>query len=187
MKQPFLHDRRRALEEAFFSKHHTKLVDELRRRKGREERTAALSAATGIRDHALLERLIDVGLGAETVVALALVPLVEVAWVDGRIQPKERQAVLEAAAESGIETGSPAYELLSDWLEHRPDPVLVQSWREFVSGLCAELGDDARRTLELDVMGRARRVAEAAGGLLGVASVSGAERDKLWELERTFR
>jgi len=39
----------------------------------------------------------------ETVLALQLVPLAAVAWADGKIEPREREAVLKAAAAQGIE------------------------------------------------------------------------------------
>jgi hypothetical protein len=186
MSQEFLEDRKRSLEEAFFAKQNQELVQRLRSRQEREERTHAIRQASGIEDPDLLARLVDLGLGPDTVAALSLVPLIEVAWADGDVHPKERQAVLQAAAESGVETGSTAADLLESWLARRPDPALLTAWKEFVRSLSSELAPDARRALRDDVLGRAERVAEAAGGLLGAAAISGKERDKIYELDHAF-
>lgn len=186
MSQEFLDDRKRSLEEAFFAKQNQALVERLRSQQEREERTRAIQQASGIEDVELLARLVDLGLGPDTVAALSLVPLIEVAWADGDVHPKERQAVLQAAAEAGVETGSTAAGLLESWLAHRPDPALLEAWKGFVGSLSAELAPDARRALRDDVLGRAERVAAAAGGLLGAAAISGKERDKLYELDHAF-
>jgi uncharacterized tellurite resistance protein B-like protein len=186
MSQEFLEDRKRSLEEAFFAKQNQALVERLRTQKEREERTSAVQQASGIEDPELLARLVDLGLGADTIAALSLVPLIEVAWADGDVHPKERQAVLKAAAESGVEAGSSAAALLDSWLEQKPDPALLEAWKQFVRSLSSELAPDARRALRDDVLGRAERVAAAAGGLLGAAAISGKERDKLYELDHAF-
>jgi hypothetical protein len=186
MSQEFLEDRKRSLEEAFFAKQNQELVERLRAMKEREERTHAVRQASGIEDPELLTRLVELGLGADTVAALSLVPLIEVAWADGEVQLRERQAVLRAAAEAGIEKGSTAATLLESWLARRPDPALLAAWKGFVRQLAAELAPDARRSLRNDVLGRAERVAEAAGGILGAAAISGKERDKLYELDHAF-
>lgn len=186
MSQEFLEDRKRSLEEAFFAKQNQELVQRLRAKQNRDERTRAVRQASGIDDPEVLARLVDLGLGADTVAALSLVPLIEVAWADGEVQARERQAVLRAAAEVGIEEGSTAAVLLDSWLSRRPDAALLVAWKGFVHQLAAELAPDARRALRDDVLGRARKVAQAAGGLLGAAAVSGKERDKLYELDHAF-
>jgi hypothetical protein len=48
------------------------------------------------------------------------------------------------------------------------------------------LDEDTGAQLKNSVMGRARAVAEAAGGILGLASISSAEKQKLDELEWAF-
>jgi tellurite resistance protein len=186
MSHEFLDDRRRALEEQFFAKHEHRLKERLRQEQERAARLEGLRESSGIESSEVLEDLTNAGLSAETVAALALVPLVEVAWADGEIHAKEREAVLRAASDVGIRAGSSAAELLESWLTHRPDSQLLVAWKEYVERLGEELTPGARETLRDDVLGRARRVAEAAGGFLGAAAISGKEKDKLYELERAF-
>src|SRR4030095_6701832 len=138
-------------------------------------------------DRALADRLVALGIRADTVEALVLVPLVEVAWADGMMDPREREAVLRAAASIGIAERSPGYDLLEAWTHQRPAPELMESGRSYIRTLTRELSADHRWHLEEQVMGKARAVAEAAGGFLGLAKVSKSEEAVLADLEAAFR
>jgi hypothetical protein len=186
MSTEFLDQRRKSLEELFFAKQDHELIARLQHQQEVEGARLALRVASGIQDEELLERLHQLGLTAETVAALTLVPLVEVAWVDGHIASREREAVLKAAHDAGLASGSDAHALLERWLTSRPAPEVLESWKQYIGALADELGDQALAVLEADVMQRAWKVAESAGGFLGAASVSGLERDKLHELKRAF-
>src|SRR4029450_10355631 len=96
MENELLADRRKALEEEFFRKENERQRAALQARKKRDESKAALRE-TGIGDDALIDRLLDLGVAAEAVVALELAPLVAVAWADGTLDDRERAAVLRAA------------------------------------------------------------------------------------------
>ena len=77
--------------------------------------------------------------------------------------------------------------LLENWLSHRPDGRLLEVWREFIAGLCAEMTATERDALKHQVMGRARNVAEAAGGFLGLGSKISPEEDVILEkLSKAF-
>jgi hypothetical protein len=135
----------------------------------------------------VLDRLIGLGIKAETVTALSLVPLVEVAWADGSLDAKERRAVLDRARESGVAPGSTAQTLLEAWLERRPDPKLLDAWTQMVRGIRDQLGPDEAARLKAGLLDQARAVASASGGVLGIgAKVSGAEAAMLAKLEAAF-
>jgi hypothetical protein len=147
----------------------------------------AIAEASGLADRALLARLAGLGIRAETLPALTLLPLVEVAWADGKLSGPERDAVLAGAESTGIGAESPSHGLLRLWLEDRPPPDLTSLWREFIAAVCRELSADERRRLGSNIVGRARRVAEAAGGILGLGDpVSPEEEAVLADLERAF-
>ena len=187
MGDEFLRERRRALEEAFFAKENEELLERLRRADAAQSRKAALAAASGIADDAVLERLAALGLGADTLAALALVPLVAVAWADGGIDDKERSAVLAAAEEAGIGRQAASRELLARWLREPPPRELLAAWTDYTRAVSATLDDAARQALRADLLGRARRVAEAAGGFLGLGRrVSANEETVLRRLEDAF-
>jgi hypothetical protein len=187
MSHEFLDDRRRALEEAFFAKQNAELIRRLRAGNAQGVRKQALSAASGIIDDDLLEKLVAAGIESDTLAALALVPLVAVAWADGSLDEKERTAVLSAARGAGLDAAGPGYQLLALWLAKPPGPDLVETWTGYIRGTSANLGEDARQALKLQLLGSARRVAEAAGGFLALSSkVSVAEEAMLAKLERAF-
>ena len=182
----FLKDRKRSLEEEFFSKENQKLLDNLSAMRQMEKSIAALSEASGIGDEALLVKLFELGVRAETVAALAVVPLVEVAWADGGIDGKERQAILDATHASGVERGGLEYELLESWLSQPPKGRLLEVWEHYIQTLCAELSQEEAALMKDDLIGRVRAVAEASGGFLGLGSVSQAESKMLARLEAAF-
>ena len=69
----------------------------------------------------------------------------------------------------------------------RPEAELLVAWKGYVKALTEALGPEERRSLEQDVLGRARAVAEAAGGFLGLGNpVSDAEQRMLEELAGAF-
>ncbi|MEN8180948.1 MAG: hypothetical protein ABFS46_00275 [Myxococcota bacterium] len=183
----FLGDRRKALEEEFFRKENERLRQRLHEQMETEEHRAAISRASGISDPAVLDRLVALGLDGETVTALSLVPLIDVAWADGRMEDAERTAVLSAARAQGVDDASPAGLLLESWLSTPPPPRLREAWTDYVGALSASLEPEQRASLRDEVVGRARAVAEAAGGFLGLGSkVSGREQEILERLEAAF-
>ncbi len=187
MSDEFLGERRRSLEDSFFAKENQKALAGLR--KQNEERAAmeALARVSRISDEAVLARLLELGIGAETLAALTLVPLIEVAWADGRLDPKEREAVLSGAESVGIAAGSAAHEMLGTWLKMKPERILHDTWRDFIRALVVNLSADERSALKQQVLGQARSVAEAAGGFLGLGSkVSREEKTVLAALENAF-
>jgi hypothetical protein len=186
MADGILEDRRQALEEAFFRKENERLRARLQAEREQESARAALASEIGLQDKALLDRLVELGIHVDTIEALVLVPLAMVAWADGTMDARERAAVLRGAEASGITRGSPAYELLDSWTTQRPPRELMDSWRAYIAALVVELSADQRWALEERILGRAREVAQATGGFLGMASVSREEEAVLNELKSAF-
>lgn len=183
----FLGDRKKALEEQFFDKQNRELVEKMRSQQRQQAAAQGLAQVSGISDEPLLRRLAELGIEPDTWAAISLVPLVEVAWADGAIEDKERRAVLTAAQKSGVEPGSPSHALLESWLTRRPDARLFAAWGEYIVSLCANLGSGEKERLRDGIVGRARQVAESAGGILGIVNKTSPEEEKiLRELEKAF-
>lgn len=186
MSGEFLGDRRRALEDEFFRREDAALVERLRSEKERVKGRAELASASGISDTKILDALLDVEVSASGLTAFALVPLVEVAWADGKLDGNERASILDAAAKQGILPGTDARRLLENWLDSPTAPSLLRAWIEYTKELCAEFGQKRKAALSKEVIGRARAVAESAGGLLGIGAVSSDEQEVLRLLEEAF-
>jgi hypothetical protein len=163
-----LRDRQNALEDAFYGDDTEAYRDRLKLREEEENALEGLASASGVADEAVLRRLAGLGIRADTLAALTLIPLIQVAWADGKMEAREREAILSGAESTGISKDSPSYGLLRIWIEDPPAPDLVDAWCDFIRALCRELSDEQADHLQANILGRAREVAEAAGGFLGL-------------------
>lgn len=184
MSDEILGDRGKALEEIFFAKQSENLRKALKEKEEVKNKKDALSAASGITDDAVLDQLVALDIRSDTLVALSLVPLVEVAWADGTMDDNERSAILSAAENSGI--GGESAALLDGWLVTQPSSEVLSAWKDYVAALTSTMDAAARDELEKELLSRARTVAESAGGILGFGTISSEEEEKLKELAGAF-
>lgn len=127
---------------------------------------------------AVRRELMWLGVDADTFRAIALLPLVHVAWADGAIQEAER-SVISTVAVDRFGLSPPARALLDQWLTHRPSDAYMARARRalFALGRLPQVpsGPGTRD----DVLDLCQRVAEAAGGLFGFRAVQAEERAAL--------
>jgi tellurite resistance protein len=177
----------RKLEDVFFAKENARLLQQMRERAKVQERRAAMREVVRVNDDALIDHLIELGLEPQTVLALQLVPLAATAWADGQIEPRERDAVLKAAGSQGVSPESVAGQMLSSWLIERPGAELVDAWKRQMRALWPSLSQKERDEIRVSALDRARSVAEAAGGFLGLTSrISPQEKAVLDDLAQTL-
>lgn len=120
--------------------------------------------------------LAEAGLTAETARLAVLVPLVQVAWADGAVQPEERAFVLRVAAGLGLATG-PGRAVLEGWLARAPSPAVVAAAHRLVRALGERTEAPSLEPGASDqVLAWCGGVADAAGGLFGYGRVSAAEQ-----------
>ena len=182
-----LRERGQSLEDEFFRRQDARLLAKFREAADRKDAREALSRASGIKNPEVLDRLIELNIRPQTVTALSLVPLVEVAWADGSLDGNERRAILDRLGAHGFQPGSIERALLDTWLTRRPDAKLVAAWRHLVHGLSEQLSPDEVAVLKAGLLARARAVAGAAGGFLGIGSkISDAEANVIRRLESAF-
>jgi hypothetical protein len=189
MPKDSLRESSQKLEDLFFAERDREKLEALRRKMAEEARVTELAAASGIENDEVLKQLHALDIGPDTLAALTLVPLIEVAWADGTLDDRERQAIFQAAAAEGIgpEGDDPAHTLLTSWLAKRPGQELRAAWFEYVRAFCARLSPEACDELQRTVLGRARSVAEATGGFLGLGNrVSPSEAQVLADLLEAF-
>jgi hypothetical protein len=179
------------LTQLIFQEHDLALLEVLQSETTSEQiehsRLDELAKATGVRDEQTLQMLLDRGITSEKAAALALIPLVAVAWADGRLQDAEIKTLLSAAHEQGVSEGTPAYELFHRWLLVEPSRSLRAAWANYVMSLCNHLTDEQRESLRQQTLDRAVTIARAAGGFLGLGNkVSEGEAAILEELSLAF-
>jgi hypothetical protein len=187
MPKDTLAERGKGLEDEFFRKREKEVLQRLREKHAREESLGALAEICGFSDENVLGRLVDLGIEAETLASLSLAPLLAVAWADGKIEDREREAILSVAVDKGIHEGTAARELLESWLQGGFSRGMVDAWHDYIRAVCEELGPDERAALQAELLDRARDVAAAAGGFLGLGSkISRAEQQVLDRLAAAF-
>ena len=175
------------LEEAFFAKENARLLQEMRAKTAKEERREMLRRVVRIQDEAFLDRLILLGVGPETAMALRLIPLVSVAWADGHMDDRERDAILSAAREQGLLAEDMARQVLKDWLEQKPDPRLLSLWKDYIGHIWNHFTDDEQLQMRQNLLTTAEQVANAAGGFLGLSKISAAELEVLEDLKKVLQ
>ncbi len=187
MSEISIDDRGRALEDSFFRDRDKRLVAEMKAAKDKKRALEDLKLVSGIRDDAVIEQLWEMKVSPESIGSLSIVPLVLVAWADGVVSKKEREAIQQSAVAVGITKGSTAEQLLTHWLTNPPAENLFDTWESYTKALCKGIDPKARTALCSEVMDRARKVAESTGGLLGLVSkVSSEEEYVLAKLKKAF-
>ncbi len=181
-----LHARGKSLEDAYFAERDRQLSAAIRQKLTTEESNRMLAAAVGIPEQVAFQEFAQLGAGLDVIAAMALLPLVEVAWCDGDVSAKEKAAVLKAAIQMGIAEDSPMYQFLQNWLDARPSRAAVAAWKAYVKVFKATVEPAMAIKIQKAIMGRAEKVAEAAGGFLGLSTVSAAEHACLDDLEKAF-
>lgn len=178
--------RQQGMEDAFFKDRDRQLLEKMRSQLSSMEEKQKLAHVTGIVEEQVLANLVAAGVKADTLGAVTLIPMVEVAWCDGNVADEERDAVLNAASAQGIRSDSAAYELLNHWLSERPDPKIIGAWKEYVHEMARIMPKDSLASLKKNMLDRVNKVASSAGGFLGLSTISKHEQAKIDELARVW-
>ena len=138
-------------------------------------------------DEELRGNLEFLGLTVEDWRTVALLPLVAVAWADGRVQTPERARILEAAHEAGLLDGTSG-SVLREWLHQRPTQGELELALQIIEALTLRHrgpGADFGKTDLERIVAQCEIVARAAGGLLDIAfTVDTQETELLEDLKR---
>lgn len=135
----------------------------------------------------LEQGLARLGLDRDGWRAISLLPLIEVAWADGRVQDAERKLLEEVARGYGIGADHP---FLKRWLKKRPPRADFLRARTLLLRLWRRAGPQEVKqpeTLE-QLLDLCLRVAEAAGGLFGILfTVEASEREAMAEIAASLQ
>jgi hypothetical protein len=130
-----------------------------------------MAATWDMSDDELRANLAELGIEGDAWRTVVLLPLVQVAWADGKVQKAERKRIYALAEEHGLLTGSTS-KILEGWLNEAPTDDEYNRARRALSCL-ARRGRGGEQlhiddTLP-DVVQLCQVVATAAGGLFGMA------------------
>jgi len=182
-----LHARGKSLEDAYFKERDRELAARLKKQLNADELRHLLHYSVGLKDELADKGFAHLQTGVEVVAAMALLPMIEVAWCDGKVSPEEKLAVLRGAADMGMGPESPLYQFLQHWLDERPAPAAMQAWRDYVKAFVGIVEPAHAAKAKENILGRAEKVARAAGGFLGMGNkISAAEQACLDSLAQAF-
>src|SRR5262249_12988119 len=133
-----------------------------------------------VNSHQVKETMTRLGITEDQFRTLGLVPLVEVAWADGRVHFTERLALLRFAKKKGwlVEGGEA---LVEGWLKERPPEAFFDDARAALVGLLKDrrgLGNAFPEDTPSAVLTGCREVASSSGGLFGLRDSMVPEEDK---------
>jgi hypothetical protein len=181
-----LHARGKSMEDAYFAERDRELIEKLKRDLTTAESKRLHAVSLGISEEHVEREFAHLGPGIDVIPTMAILPLVEVAWCDGSVSAAEKAAVLKATAEIGIAKDSPFYQFLQTWLDARPSSAALELWKMYVKEFLATVTADTKAKIREGILGRAEKVAAAAGGILGYNTISTAEQKCLQELGKAF-
>jgi hypothetical protein len=175
-------DRERAAEGQWARARDAELIEKLRNKEQIAVVTAALAEVLRVKAPELLQRVINLGVMADTAPAFLLSPLVQVAWAGLSVTDEEREAVLRLAAARGIKATDASGMQLADWLKTRPAEALFTTAIEVIRTGLAELPEAEREERVAGIAKACREVAKASGGLgksLGLSSGVSAQEESI--------
>lgn len=133
-------------------------------------------------DLELAAELEALGFDCECARVLDLMPLVHVAWADGKIQRSERALIRGMLEARGLARGDAPYDMLEALLEERPSVAYMEASLSALARLLGSRGATAASVLHMCI-----EVAEASGGIFGfVGAIDTRERALLEELAQTL-
>jgi hypothetical protein len=171
------------MEDLFFAAKDAAIITEYRAKIDAQVKKAELSEVAPF-DQQTLDGLVAAGVDKHTITAAKLIPLIVVAWSDGKMEENESRAILRAAHVKGLEEGSAAHKLLEGWLKVEPSDELFATWKGFISGYSKSYDVES---LQKEIVDMSVEIAETAGGFLRFLSVSSDEKTVIDDIKEAFR
>jgi hypothetical protein len=145
---------------------------------GRLAKRRAIEQTAGTDDAAIVDRIEQLGFNGESIKVLDLLPLIHVAWSDGRIQKNERALILSVLEQRGIQPRSDASLFVEALLEARPSETFLAESLALLVDLSARTGANTD-----DIVDLCAKVAEAGGRLMSFgAKTTDTERNLIRDI-----
>ncbi len=128
----------------------------------------------------IAEEALELGFSQETARVLPLIPLIQVAWVDGSVSTAEERAILDLAVARGLEKGTPSFDFLTRLLAERPADLFFERTNRVIAELVQA---DPDSWVKKTVPELCKEVADASGGFFGLGNrISKEEQDLIDEI-----
>ncbi len=133
---------------------------------------------------AVAQEAMELGFDAETARVLPLVPLIQVAWADGKVTTRQFEKVKKKAKRYGVQKDTPAYEFLELLLHEEPTGLFFDRVNQVIRNIVDE---DPGGKVSSNVLSWSKAVAQSSGGFFGLTNpISNNERAVLDEFAELF-
>lgn len=174
------------LENAFFLKENEELLKKLRELKKLEETKENLKLVSGISNEKILAKFIELGVTPAILSSLVIIPLIEVAWADGKLDDAERKAVLNAAQSEGLGKFAVNRAILEEWLTIRPSEKLFEAWHHYVRAISEQFSTEQKQSLIDPLLSYAEDIARATGGIFGLGKIAKSEKETIEKIRKSL-
>lgn len=182
-----VHDIAKSREAEYFNRKERELIEKLRVKAQQDAERSALAGDLGVADESILETFNQLGFNRESLQVLHLMPMLQVAWIDGKISNDEKLQIHKVAEHRGVSPGSPAWERLEQLLSSNPGTEFFDASMRIIRAIFEVKPSEQRDEAWKDLVAMAQAVAEASGGFLGLGSkVSDEEREVIGRVAREF-
>ena len=180
-------NKRNEEEEEFFKREDAEKKAKIRRERQlsalrqqeRSDIADTLNTSEDIADEAM-----ELGFDAETARVLPLVPLIQVAWADGKVTRAQAEKVTAKARKFGIDADSPADEFLNLLLDQQPSSTFFDRVNQVIRSI---VDGDVEGDIRSNVLNWSKAVAQASGGFFGLTDpISKNEQKVLREFGELF-
>jgi hypothetical protein len=171
-------NRRKAHEEEYFRKKENELLEKARLRAAAQAHHEGMAQELGVTDAEIIAALMELGYERDTVRLLHFVPLVQLAWAEGKITPSERELILEAIRTRGVTEDNPAYAQFTSWLDTRPPEEFFDRTLRVIAALINQLPAEDSANRKRELLEYASKIAEASGGMLSFVGLSSKVSDQ---------
>lgn len=157
-------------EEEFFQREDAEKKLRLRHKRQleavRQKERAEIARELNTNDDVAQEAM-SLGFDAETARVLPLIPLIQVAWADGKITNAEAAKVTDKAEKFGLKQDTPAHAFLLMLLEEQPTDLFFDRVNQVIRHI---VSDDPGGDISTNVLPWSKAVAEASGGFFGLTN-----------------
>jgi hypothetical protein len=146
-------------------------------------RWTEIAKGVGSEDPSIGQRLEKLGFNADSVRILFYIPLIEVAWSDGKIGYEESYKIVDVVRKRGVRATSEAFDFLSHLTLQRPDAAFFHGCNEVIRELLGKMQAGEREQSIQTLSDLCVQVARASRGFFGLGSdVSREEREVIQEI-----
>lgn len=170
------------VENIFFAQEDQKLIEALKKMKEMEETKESLKKVSGIKNEKVLTKLIELNVRPETLAAISAIPLIEVAWADGKVDDKEKEIIINEVKKCFSEDEGIELSLIKEWLMNKPPRKMLEVWQNYIEGLCENFNKEELDNLKNAIMKNTKAVAEASGGFFGLGRKISKEEERMLKI-----